>query len=94
MYPDNLINYVKECIMAYITSDQLARQFIDRGLTTAHGKLLTTKQAKFLFDLARQEAERAKYFGPFRAVNGAPQIGGMGWTLYINRNGSGALKEE
>lgn len=73
-----------------MTSDQLAKQFIGRGLV--NGKFLTVKQAKWLFDLARQEAERAGCYGPFRAANGAPEIGGIGWTLYINRNGSGVLK--
>lgn len=80
--------------MARITSDQLARDFIERELTTSHGRFLTVKQAKFLFDLARQEAEHAGVYGPFRAANGAPSINGLGWRLYINRNGSGALTEE
>lgn len=79
--------------MANITSDQLAQQFIGRGLTAQQGRLLTAKQAKFLFDLAHREAAEAGVHGPFRAKNGAPEINGLGWELYINRNGSGVLRE-
>lgn len=80
--------------MARISSDELAQQFIARGLTAQQGRLLTVKQAQFLFSLAREEAERAGHYGPFRARNGAPEISGVGWTLYVMKNGAGNLKED